>query len=505
MDPRLAALNANQSAEERLESIIVNAGLVETPEGDEHRMGVLTELQTLIQDWTVTTYASILGASFPHDNPQGCAQIMTYGSQRLGVNAPGADIDSLVVFPRFVTPNEFFTSFAEVLRTHRAAGEVNSIPTAGVPIIKMSFMAIDIDLIMARLDRDALPPRAELSAAIRSDDIFYSVKGESSVPSLNGVRVNEDMLEIVASHYATDELKSRAVSVFRTTLRAVRYWAKRRLVFGNRFGYLGGIDLALLTARLFSPDVTPSDTIPGPDSMLRTFFALYSDWTWPVPVTINEIQLRGPNLPRKPFNPRDDLLPDSRAVMPIITPSYPAMNSAHNASLTTLAVMTGELARGHSILSEAGPDGLAEAWDTLFEEGAFFSDFKQYVMLTISSETPEAQLAWMGKVEATIRHLIMGLQRMNQRIDNDLEVIRLLPKSIPTPSKPDTESCMFIGIQVTRTPGSAHRHSIDITEPLRNFIMWGDRGLRYWPGLTPDMDLAWALVKRAELPAHVRG
>jgi poly(A) polymerase len=69
-------------------------------------------------------------------------------------------------------------------------------------------------------------------------------------------------------------------------------------------------------------------------------------------------------------------------IMPIITPAYPAMNSAEKVTKHTLAIMQNEFIRAHTIIktiiSERGKDFNIN-WYKLFEKSDFFLKYSHYL------------------------------------------------------------------------------------------------------------------------------
>ena len=90
-------------------------------------------------------------------------KIFTFGSYRLGVHGPGSDIDTLVVVPKHVSRDDFFTVFDKLLRERPELEEIAPVPDAFVPIIKIKFSGLSIDLICARLDVAQVPKTLTLS------------------------------------------------------------------------------------------------------------------------------------------------------------------------------------------------------------------------------------------------------------------------------------------------------------------------------------------------------
>lgn len=108
-------------------------------------------------------------------------KIFTFGSYRLGVHGPGADIDTLCVVPKHIQREDFFADFEQALKARPEVSEVTSVPEAFVPIIKIKFSEIPIDLLFARLSLNSIKNDLEL----KNDDILKNLD-HRCVLSLNG-------------------------------------------------------------------------------------------------------------------------------------------------------------------------------------------------------------------------------------------------------------------------------------------------------------------------------
>lgn len=142
---------------------------------------------------------------------------------------------------------------------------VRAVEEAYVPVIKTKIEGIELDLLFARLALKNVPDSQEL----RSVELLRNLDTKC-VRSLNGCRVTDDILSLVPNHEA-----------FRLALRAVKLWAKRRCIYSNAMGYLGGVSWAMLVARTCQLYPTAVAAI-----ILCKFFLVFSQWTWPRPVLL---------------------------------------------------------------------------------------------------------------------------------------------------------------------------------------------------------------------------
>jgi poly(A) polymerase len=127
----------------------------------------------------------------------------------------GSDIDTLVVGPKQVLIDDFFSDFPPVLERMAPPGAIEKmtpVPDAYVPIIKLELSGISIDLIFARLIIPSIPINLDL----KNNDYLRGLD-EREVRSLNGTRVTDEILELVPQQ-----------KTFRLALRAIKLWAQRK-------------------------------------------------------------------------------------------------------------------------------------------------------------------------------------------------------------------------------------------------------------------------------------
>lgn len=369
-----------------LENVLKGYNLYESNEESERREEVLGKLNLIVREW-VRQVSLTKGFSEQLASEAG-AKIFTFGSYRLGVHGSGADIDTLCVTPRHIERSDFFTTLYDTLSKTPEITELRAIPDAYVPVINMKFESFEMDLLMARLALPLIPDNLDLLDVNNLKNL-----DEKSVLSLNGCRVTDQILKLVPN-----------IMNFRVTLRCIKFWAKRRAVYSNVMGYLGGVSWALLVARICQlyPNAAPS-------FLLSRFFRVYEMWKWPSPILLNTIA--DANLGLKVWNPR--IHPkDKTHLMPIITPAYPAMNSTYNVSQSTLFMMKQEFARGRKICDKIDQDkDSTPNYAELFEKTDFFSRYKAYVQVEILAASEEEHRKWEGWVESRLRFLLLNLEQ----------------------------------------------------------------------------------------------
>ncbi|KAF0934208.1 hypothetical protein E2562_023463 [Oryza meyeriana var. granulata] len=359
--------------------------LYEGEEESAKREEVLREIDQIVKEWV--KQLTIQKGYGEQMVKEANAVLFTFGSYRLGVHGPAADIDALCIGPSYVKREEdFFVTLHGALSEMEEVTELQPVPDAHVPVMKFKFRGIPIDLLYASVSLPVIPPNFDISQGSVLCDV-----DEATVRSLNGCRVADQILRLVPN-----------AENFRKTLRCLKYWAQRRGVYSNVTGLLGGVSWALLVARVCQlyPNAVPS-------MLVSRFFRVFTQWQWPNPVMLCTIENDG-NLGLSVWDPRKN--PRDRShVMPIITPAYPCMNSSYNVSTSTLRVIMKQFQFGNKICQEIE---LNKAnWSALFEPFQFFEAYTRYLVVDIVADDDDDLRLWKGWIESRLRQLTLKIER----------------------------------------------------------------------------------------------
>ncbi|KAL3666574.1 hypothetical protein V7S43_008201 [Phytophthora oleae] len=412
-------------------------------------------------------------------------QILVSGSYRLGVNEPGADIDTICVAPRHVTREDFFSSLKEIFLKHPKVSHLVAIEGAIVPLITFDYEEINIDLQIAILPRNSIPENLN----ILDDHVLVGVD-PATEKSLNGPRVTELMIKLTPNRES-----------FISVLRIVRRWAKRRGLYSNKMGYLGGVNWCILVC--FINQLYPT---AAPSTLLLRFFMVLNNWKWPLAIQL--CKTHDANLGLEVWNANAGH--NRYQVMPILTPAYPSMNSSFNVSTHSLSVMKEEFKRGLAIVQDVLSKGGSE-WGPLFEPSEFFAVHQHYLAVEVYTEKEDEEQAWCSFCESRMRKLVESLA-YNQALCRLRVCTKKFPLSnvageAPTgeqsngqpPAQPSKfGACFYVGFDIDRRQLRSREVSID-----NSVEYFKNNDLYRWNKRTPTMDVRVTSVVWKSLPDGV--
>lgn len=318
-------------------------------------------------------------------------KVFTYGSYTIGVHGPDSDIDTLVVAPKSVDVQDYFETFPSTFKELSDPKLIESfveVPDAFVPIIKLEYDGVDIDLIFASLPSQSSIPR---DFTLHDQSVLRGLD-DQTIRSVNGVRTAKELLELVPQAQS-----------FRHALRAIKVWASKRAVYGFVFGFPGGIAWALMVAR-----VCQLYPFACGSTIIAKFFNLMQQWNWPRPVMLKDLETSN-ILNLQIWNPLHNY-GDKQHLMPVITPAYPSMCATHSVTHSTLEIMKKEFERANSIVTSIASGN--KSWADLFRRHTFFThDHKYYLSVIVSSNGDKDKFdAFSGKAQSKVRLLAKSIE-----------------------------------------------------------------------------------------------
>jgi len=326
--------------------------------------------------------------------------------------------------------NLFFEVIQKALTDFPDIKIIRVVEDAVVPIIKLKVKGIDVDVQYAKM----LSPITNFDWRSISP-LELRKLDKKSLRSFNGLIDTEIILKSVPNR-----------ETFITILKFVKYWALKRGIYSQIYGYFGGVGWTLLVARLCQehPQGVPISQLIG------TFFQTYSTWNWKTSaVTLH-------------MDPPILYKIEKHDFMPIVTPSKPHKNSARHVTISTKQDIQSELSRAATLSSPALSQNPVN-WISLVEERDFFSCFKIYLKLIVSADTETEFFLWAGWIESKLIHLIIKLEH---------HLITALPftgKLLNTKSPYLASWIYFVGFSVPDNLSTEQRKSIDLASIVREF------------------------------------
>ena len=316
--------------------------------------------------------------------------------------------------------------------------DLHAVDSAFVPLIKLKYSGIEIDILFARLALKQVPENQELA-----DDNLLRNLDPQSIRSLNGKSANvvlliSDCFALILGCRVADEILRLIPNRqnFIVTLRAVKIWAKRtrfflmqivsrrifrpwhllkfsRLFRRHHMGDSRRANLPTLSIR-YARRSSPQILFALCNMVCARFKSAYSlicllvtfrEWPHPVLLHDNESSSRSdiPALREMVWDSRNRVS-DRYHLMPIITPAYPEQNSTFNVTHSTKQVISSALKEALTLTMEITA-GKAQ-WSTLFEEVNFFSRYRHFLSLQCITENEKDHLSFSGLVESKIRILV---------------------------------------------------------------------------------------------------
>lgn len=511
-----------------IDSLLRNEfNLMESQADREKKELALLRLNDILKSWMNQVNQMVGVPPDPSGTPSisNSAILLCYGSYKLGVSTPTGDMDTLVLVPKYVNRDvHFFGLLHRILEQMARENEHIKDLTAinyehsVTPLIKMVFYDVSVDMVFASvedvsaLNGEIRPSGLSVRANLYNDSFLQSAAMDDKMQrSYNGFRNAEMILNsmFTEAEKRVDALVERRINNFRMTLRCLKKIADLNGLKENKYGYIGGISFALMTAKVVQ--LFPNYCFA---QLLERFLWLFGtrwDWNaWPVLIVD---QLKEPNraatngYPRGPvqehvavfdyFWNRDKRRgmatrfaggmafqqPLNKRYMSVVTPAWPQMNSTYNVVASTRAVIV-KLFRAkhaeilhmraqHQLQNEAMA---AAAWKRYFRKFEFFREFDQYIEIIIACRDDDAQfLRWKGYIESKIRILIDKLELMLKVYSFDIQIwpfvfpfdeVRLTRPHHPRVAAFPLKERMYIGIRANED----YSEPIDLNGAISSFV-----------------------------------
>jgi poly(A) polymerase len=309
------------------------------------------------------------------------ASLHLLGSARLGVETFQSDLDVVCLISNYISGEAFLASVGQ--RLEGLCEIIQLVINAKVPVLRLKLEGISVDLLVAQFE-------AELGTEIEGNiqNIQSRIQHQKSII---GCWEADLIVDLISQHLSLDD--------FRLFLRAIRAWAKKRCIYGNSWGFLGGFSFTLLAAwSCVNRKELSWSSHNNVEGLINTFFQLLNQHDWNQIITLTDV---GKNYEVQ--HPRDWL--------PIVTSIEPCQNTARNITRSTAKILKDEFARGAAI-TEKILIGQAN-WEVLFEPINLQQESEIFLNITVTSSNQETLAKSCNLLEGYITGLVIQLEQLD--------------------------------------------------------------------------------------------
>lgn len=437
LKPKIISDQERQDDTFQMNNYLRDSGFFETRDEKRRRESVFQKL-SLACEFFVHEIAN--AKSIPE---QACfSRLVSFGSYSLNVHDVGADIDTLLVVPEFISSDEFFKRFPSSLKRYAMYNKddpnkslqieyMNGVPAGFTPVMNLIVDKVAIDMVFAR-SRVSHPT---------DDDLRIFETYSILEPPKPGTTFGNSQYS--SNGYRTTEFIKTAVpnrDVYRSALRCIKMWAKRRGLYGGVYGYLNGVACAIMVA-----NVCIQNPFDAANVIVSKFFETYLNWNWPEPVLLQPLSFHFDHA-------------RNAALMPVTTPALPEIVSTYNVSRSTKEIIMKELERAHKVFQPypIGNDSYNELLKSARAD--FFKSYPWYFKIDGEASAKEF-LSFKDFLKSRLRLMVTRLESYTA-----IEV------AVPFPEGIFTESDMNAPVSVVdkKTPladSNSSSKSPDATPP----------------------------------------
>ncbi|TLS30366.1 hypothetical protein PpBr36_02945 [Pyricularia pennisetigena] len=316
-----------------LKGILESMGAIPAAEEGTRRQAAFDALRQVV---TENLIEGISDAS-EHDRLRSSLIMVPVGSWGLGVSTSSSDIDCLCIGP--LSSSTFFALTTQ--RIKKASAEsalelklLRRVRANSGVMLELEVMGIRMDLqyCAATAVAEQWPAVLKLPA----NDPIFALPAQT-LGKLKALRDLDYLRETIPD-----------LSKFRVAHRAIKTWAQSRGIYSAKFGYLGGIQISILLARvckLLARDYGQDLSVPD---ILCSFFSHYASFDWRNKIAFDPF-----------FHTKLNYLRSAREPLAILGFFPPALNTTLAATVPSMNAIARELSKADEFLKE---DGMT--WDT---------------------------------------------------------------------------------------------------------------------------------------------